>query len=101
VCWPGDGADCGRVISAARAQMAATLGFHIILACLGIALPTIVLLAEFIGLRRRDETAMRLAGRWSQAMGVLCPETAGRGAYASARRAARRSYSQSRRRKMM
>src|SRR6201982_82700 len=55
----------------AREQMAPTLGFHIILACLGIALPSIVLLAEFIGLRRRDETAMRLARRWSQAMGVL------------------------------
>jgi cytochrome d ubiquinol oxidase subunit I len=55
----------------ARAQMATTLGFHIILACLGIALPTIVLLAEFIGLRRHDETAMRLARRWSVAMAVL------------------------------
>jgi cytochrome d ubiquinol oxidase subunit I len=51
--------------------MATTLGFHIILACLGIALPAIVLLAEFIGLRRQDETAMRLARHWSQAMGVL------------------------------
>jgi cytochrome bd ubiquinol oxidase subunit I len=55
----------------ARAQMATTLGFHIILACLGIALPSIVLLAEFVGLKRHDETAMRLARRWSQAMGVL------------------------------
>jgi hypothetical protein len=60
----------GEVVPA-RAQMAATLGFHIILACLGIALPTIVLLAEFTGLRRGDKTAMRLARRWSQAMGVL------------------------------
>ena len=41
----------GEVIPA-RAQMATTLGFHIILACMGIALPAIVLLAEFIGLRR-------------------------------------------------
>jgi cytochrome bd ubiquinol oxidase subunit I len=55
----------------ARAQMAATLGFHIILACFGIALPSIVLLAEFIGLRRGNETAMLLARRWSQVMGVL------------------------------
>ena len=39
----------------ARAQMATTLGFHIILACFGIALPTIVLIAEYIGLRRSDE----------------------------------------------
>jgi cytochrome bd ubiquinol oxidase subunit I len=64
----------GRVTSEvipARAQMAATLGFHIILACLGIALPSIVLLAEFFGLRRGDEVAMLLARRWSQAMGVL------------------------------
>src|ERR1700722_14975448 len=55
----------------ARAQMATTLGFHIILACFGIALPAFVLLAEFIGLRRHNETAMRLARRWSQVMAVL------------------------------
>jgi cytochrome d ubiquinol oxidase subunit I len=60
-----------REVVPARAQMATTLGFHIILACLGIALPSVVLLAEFIGLRRRDETALRLARRWSQAMAVL------------------------------
>jgi cytochrome d ubiquinol oxidase subunit I len=64
-------AQAGRDVVPARAQMATTLGFHIILACLGIALPSIVLLAEFIGLRRHDATAMRLARRWSQAMGVL------------------------------
>ena len=61
----------GGEVVPARAQMATTLGFHIILACLGVALPSVVLLAEFIGLRRRDETAMRLARHWSQAMGVL------------------------------
>jgi cytochrome bd-type quinol oxidase subunit 1 len=60
----------GTVVPA-RAQMATTLGFHIILACLGIALPTVVLIAEFIGLRRSDPVAMTLARRWSQAMGVL------------------------------
>ena len=54
----------GEVVPA-RAQMATTLGFHIILACLGIALPTIVLLAEFIGLRRRTRRrcGWRGAGR--------------------------------------
>jgi cytochrome bd ubiquinol oxidase subunit I len=65
------GSRVGSQVIPARAQMATTLGFHIILACLGIALPSVVLLAEFIGLRRRDEVAMRLARRWSQAMGVL------------------------------
>jgi cytochrome d ubiquinol oxidase subunit I len=66
-----EAAQGGAQIVPARAQMAATLGFHIILACFGIALPSIVLLAEFIGLRRGNETAMRLARRWSQVMGVL------------------------------
>jgi hypothetical protein len=51
--------------------MATTLGFHIILACFGIAFPTIVLTAEFRGLSRSDDVAMRLARRWSQVMGVL------------------------------
>ncbi|MGA7834689.1 MAG: cytochrome ubiquinol oxidase subunit I [Acidimicrobiales bacterium] len=51
--------------------MAFTLGFHIILACYGIAFPTIVLIAEYLALRRRDETLMTLARRWSQALGVL------------------------------
>ncbi len=61
----------GAQVVPARAQMAATLGFHIILACFGIAFPSFVLLAEFIGLRRGNQTAMRLARRWSQVMGVL------------------------------
>ena len=65
------GARAGAEVIPARSQMATTLGFHIILACLGIALPAIVLLAEFIGLRRSDEVALLLARRWSQAMGVL------------------------------
>jgi cytochrome bd ubiquinol oxidase subunit I len=60
-----------REVVPARAQMASTLGFHIILACYGIAFPTIVLVAEYIGLKRSDEVAMTLARRWSQALGVL------------------------------
>jgi cytochrome d ubiquinol oxidase subunit I len=60
-----------REVVPARAQMATTLGFHIILACYGIAFPTIVLVAEYIGLKRSDEVAMTLARRWSQALGVL------------------------------
>ncbi|MCW2935028.1 MAG: cytochrome ubiquinol oxidase subunit [Actinomycetia bacterium] len=64
-------AQANQQVLPARAQMATTLGFHIILACMGIAFPTIVLLAEYIGLRRQDETAMLLARRWSQAMSLL------------------------------
>jgi len=55
---------------AARSQMAFTLGFHIILACLGVGLPTMVLIANAIGLRRRDPAALLLAHRWSTVMAV-------------------------------
>src|SRR5271163_981937 len=60
-----------REVIPARGQMATTLGFHIILACFGIAFPTIVLIAEYLGLSRSDDVAMRLAKRWSLALGVL------------------------------
>ena len=52
-------AGSGQVVPA-RAQMATTLGFHIILACFGIAFPTVVLVAEFRGLSRSDDVAMLL-----------------------------------------
>jgi cytochrome d ubiquinol oxidase subunit I len=56
---------------AARELMAFTLGFHIVLASLGVALPAIVLTANYVGLKRGDdEDAMRLARRWSKAMAV-------------------------------
>lgn len=55
---------------AAREQMAFTLGFHIVLACLGVALPATILLANYIGLKRGDADAMELARRWSKAMAV-------------------------------
>jgi cytochrome bd ubiquinol oxidase subunit I len=55
---------------AARQLMAFTLGFHIVLACLGVAFPAIVLTANWLGLRRGDEDALRLARRWSKVMAV-------------------------------
>ncbi len=55
---------------AARSQMAFTLGFHIVLACLGVGLPTIVLIANAVGLRRADPAALLLAHRWSTVMAV-------------------------------
>ena len=55
---------------AARNQMAFTLGFHIVLACIGVALPATLLVANYIGLKKGDEAAMELARRWSKAMAV-------------------------------
>ena len=56
---------------AARELMAFTLGFHIILACVGVALPAMMLVAEFKGRRNDDEVALDLAKRWSKAAAVL------------------------------
>lgn len=55
---------------AAREQMAFTLGFHIVLSCLGVALPATILIANYLGLKRGDADAMELARRWSKAMAV-------------------------------
>jgi cytochrome d ubiquinol oxidase subunit I len=54
----------------AREQMAFTLGFHIVLASLGIAFPTMMLIANYIGLRRNDPVALELARRWSKVAAV-------------------------------
>ena len=50
--------------------MAFTLGFHIILASLGVALPAMMLIANYRGLRRDDPEALKLAQRWSKAVAV-------------------------------
>jgi cytochrome d ubiquinol oxidase subunit I len=55
---------------AAREQMAFTLGFHIVLSCLGVALPATMMVANYVGLKKRDEAALELARRWSKAMAV-------------------------------
>ena len=55
---------------AAREQMAFTLGFHIVLSCIGVALPAIMLTANYVGLKRGDKDALELAQRWSKAMAV-------------------------------
>jgi cytochrome d ubiquinol oxidase subunit I len=54
---------------AARSQMAFTLGFHIVLACLGVGLPALVLVANWLGLRG-NAAALLLARRWSTVMAV-------------------------------
>ncbi|MFQ6008139.1 MAG: cytochrome ubiquinol oxidase subunit I [Candidatus Zixiibacteriota bacterium] len=55
----------------ARLQMALTLGFHIILACLGVGFPVLMLFAEWRFLRTRDELWLTLARRWSKSFAVL------------------------------
>src|SRR5690348_301170 len=63
-------ASAASQLEAARSQMAFTLGFHIVLASLGVAFPAIMLIANYRGLRHGDADALRLARRWSQAVAV-------------------------------
>lgn len=54
----------------ARSQMGFTLGVHIILVPLGVVFPLMMLIANYLGLRRDDPDWLRLAERWSRVAGV-------------------------------
>jgi cytochrome d ubiquinol oxidase subunit I len=54
----------------ARAQMAFTLAFHIILVPLGVSWAFLTLIANYRGIKRKDADAMLLAQRWSKYMAV-------------------------------
>jgi cytochrome d ubiquinol oxidase subunit I len=64
-------ADASSNLLAARNQMGMTLGFHIVLACFGVAFPAMMLIAEYRGRKHDDAEALRLAQRWSKAVAVL------------------------------
>jgi cytochrome d ubiquinol oxidase subunit I len=55
----------------AREQMAFTLMFHIVLVPMGVALPALMLIANYKGLKRDDPVALKLARRWSHAAALL------------------------------
>ncbi|HET9422865.1 MAG TPA: cytochrome ubiquinol oxidase subunit I [Nocardioides sp.] len=55
----------------ARNQMALSLGWHIVLACFGVAFPAMIFVVHRRGLRRDDQVALDLAKRWSKVSAVL------------------------------
>ncbi|MEM9713648.1 MAG: cytochrome ubiquinol oxidase subunit I [Actinomycetota bacterium] len=55
---------------AARNQMALSLGWHIVLACFGVAFPAMIFVLHRRGLRG-DDAALELAKRWSKVAAVL------------------------------
>ena len=61
----------GAGVIAPRSQMGFSLGWHIILACLGVGLPGLTLFLEWQGYRTQDPAYRLLARRWARAMGVL------------------------------
>jgi len=55
----------------ARAQMGLSLGFHIVFAVVGIAMPLLMVIAEVLWRRTGDEDYQRLARSWSKGTAVL------------------------------
>ena len=58
-------------ILAARSQMAMSLAFHIIFAAIGIAMPLLMVIAEALFLRSKDEIYLTLAKRWAKGTAIL------------------------------
>lgn len=55
----------------ARQQMALSLGWHIVLACFGVAFPAMIFVAHWRGIARGDAVALGLAQRWAKVSAVL------------------------------
>ncbi len=56
---------------AARSLMAMSLGFHILFAAVGIALPLHMVVAEWLWIKTGDETYLPLAKRWATGASFL------------------------------
>lgn len=56
---------------AARSQMAMSLAFHIIFAAIGIAMPLLMIIAEWRWLRTKDEVYLTLAKRWAKGTAIF------------------------------
>ncbi len=56
---------------AARSQMAMSLAFHILFACVGIAMPLLMIVAEWRYRRTRDEVYLLLARRWAIGAAIM------------------------------
>jgi cytochrome d ubiquinol oxidase subunit I len=53
-----------------RIQMAFTLATHVLLVPMGVAMPSLTLLMEGIGIYKKDPVALKIARRWSVVMAV-------------------------------
>ena len=56
---------------AARSQMAISLAFHIVFAAIGIAMPLLMIIAEWQWLRGKQEVYLTLAKRWAKGTAIL------------------------------
>ncbi|HTE45791.1 MAG TPA: cytochrome ubiquinol oxidase subunit I, partial [Gemmatimonadaceae bacterium] len=56
---------------AARLQMAISLGFHIVFACIGMTMPWLMAAAQWKFLRTRRPVYLQLARAWSKGVAVF------------------------------
>ena len=56
---------------AARSQMAISLGFHILFAAAGIAMPLMMVIAEIRWLRTADAALLALTRSWAKGTAIL------------------------------
>ncbi len=55
----------------ARCQMGMSLAFHIVFACIGIAFPLMMVIAESLWLKTKDKIYLTLAKRWAKGAAIL------------------------------
>jgi cytochrome d ubiquinol oxidase subunit I len=60
--------DAAGNLAAARAQMALSLGWHIVIACCGVGFPLMIVIVEVMARRTGSDEVMRLAKRGAQAL---------------------------------
>lgn len=58
-------------VLAARSQMAMSLAFHIIFAAVGIAMPLLMVIAEWRWLKTKNDVHLTLAKRWAKGTAIL------------------------------
>lgn len=56
---------------AARLQMAVSLGFHIIFACIGMAMPFLMAIAEYKWIKTGEQVYLDLAKAWSKGVAIF------------------------------
>ncbi len=56
---------------AARSQMAVSLGFHIVFAAIGMAMPWLMATAHSLWLRKRDPVYLKLTKAWSKGVAIF------------------------------
>lgn len=56
---------------AARSTMALSLGFHIIFACIGMTMPFLMVISNWLYIRKKDEIYLQLTKAWSKGVAIF------------------------------